>query len=206
MIDEERIENRYRGRAVEILFTITTIAYWVPIFVLNFWSFLLKPTNFEQTLEWFVTFLPKWVIITFVSVAAGELIGMLLGRRKVRELLRNARQLEMRSLREYSDVRMSVSKVGEYIFLKIAPRISGTIEEEIEDIERSINAVKEDYGIVDRDFMSATVYVSKKEYVEKATEWARSLFGSKRLKVLLKPPEKGDISVDIVAYSPEKKR
>jgi len=144
LIDKERIENRYRGRAIEIFFTITTIAYWVPIFVLNFWSFLLKPTNFEQTLEWFVTFLPKWAIITFVSVTAGELIGMLLGRREVRELLRNPRQLEMRSLREYSDIRMSVSKAGEYIFLKIAPRISGTIEEEIEDIERSINAVKED--------------------------------------------------------------
>ncbi len=121
MIDEERIENRYRGRAVEILFTITTIVYWVTVFALNFWSFLLKPTNFEQTLEWFITFLPKWIILTFVSVVACELIGMLLGRRKVRELLRTARQMEIRSLREYSDIRMSVSKVGEYIYLKIAP-------------------------------------------------------------------------------------
>ena|GEM_PF-6735721 len=121
MIDEERIENRYRRHAVEIFFTITTIVYWVTVFALNFWSFLLKPTNFEQTLEWFITFLPKWIILTFVSVVACELIGMLLGRRKVRELLRTARQMEIRSLREYSDIRMSVSKVGEYIYLKIAP-------------------------------------------------------------------------------------
>ncbi|GEM_PF-6059531 len=54
--------------------------------------------------------------------------------------------------------------------------------------------------------MSATVYVLKKEYVEKATEWARSIFGSKRLKVLLKQPERGDISLDIVAYSPDRKK
>jgi len=205
LIDEQKIENRYRGRAVEILFTITTILYWVPVFFLHFWSFLLKPTNFEQTLEWFVTFLPKWMILAFVSVVAGELIGMLLGRRKVKELLKRARQMEMRSLKEYSDIRMTVSKVGEYLFLKIAPRISGNIEEEIEDIERSIGAVKEDYGIVEGDFMSATVYVAKKKYVEKATEWARSLFGSKRLKILVKQPEKGNISVDIIAYSPDRK-
>jgi len=32
------------------------------------------------------------------------------------------------------------------------------------------------------------------------------IVGSKRLKVLLKLPEKGNISVDIVAYSPEEKR
>ncbi len=171
----------------------------------HFWSFILKPTNFDQTLEWFATFLPKWVLLTVISVATGELIGMMMGRRKVKQLLESTRRLQMRSLKEYIDVRMSVSKVGEYIFLKILPRIPGSIEEEIEDIERSINAVKEDYGVEDRGFMSATAYVSKKKYVEKATEWARSLFGRKRLKILLKPPEKGKISIDIVAYSPERR-
>ena len=63
----------------------------------------------------------------------------------------------------------------------------------------------EDYGFEDRDIMSATVYISRKEDVEVVSDWARSKFGSKRLKVLQRSPERGKISVDIVVLSPEGK-
>ena len=56
----------------------------------------------------------------------------------------------------------------------------------------------EDYGFEDRDIMSATVYISRKEDVEVVSDWARSKFGNKRLKVLQRSPERGE---DIRGYS-----
>lgn len=205
MIDEKEIENKYRGLAVDILFTVTTVIYWAIVFGMNLRILLTQPRDLQKIQEWLLTYLPKWILISLVSVAAGELIGIAVGRQKAREMLKEIRRMEMRALQVYSDVRMSISRAGDYLFLKICPRISGTIEEEIEDIERSIKAAMEDYGFKERDVMSATVYISNKEDVEAVTEWARSWFGSKRLKLLQRRPERGKVSVDVVVLCPEEK-
>jgi len=205
LIDEKEIENKYRGLAVDILFTVTTVIYWAIVFGMNLRILLTQPRDLQKIQEWLLTYLPKWILISLVSVAAGELIGIAVGRQKAREMLKEIRRMEMRALQVYSDVRMSISRAGDYLFLKICPRISGTIEEEIEDIERSIKAAMEDYGFKERDVMSATVYISNKEDVEAVTEWARSWFGSKRLKLLQRRPERGKVSVDVVVLCPEEK-
>lgn len=206
MIDEKEIENKYRGLAVDILFTVTTIVYWSVVFGMHLKMFLIEPSDFRKMQEWLLTYLPKWVLLSLVSVAAGELIGIIIGRRKAKRMIKELRQMKMRALQVYSDIRMSVSRAGDYIFLKVGPRISGTIKEEIEDIERSIKAAMEDYGFEDRDIMSATVYIARKEDMEMISEWARSKFGSKRLKVLQRPTERGKISVDIVVLNPKEKK
>ncbi|RLG47995.1 MAG: hypothetical protein DRN90_04140 [Thermoproteota archaeon] len=113
MIDEREIENKYRGLAVDILFTVTTIVYWSVVFGMHLRTFLTEPRDFQKMQEWLLTYLPKWILLSLVSVAAGELIGIIVGRRKARKMLKELRQMEMRALQVYSDIRMSVSRTGD---------------------------------------------------------------------------------------------
>jgi len=113
LIDEREIENKYRGLAVDILFTVTTIVYWSVVFGMHLRTFLTEPRDFQKMQEWLLTYLPKWILLSLVSVAAGELIGIIVGRRKARKMLKELRQMEMRALQVYSDIRMSVSRTGD---------------------------------------------------------------------------------------------